>query len=235
MKNKPLIIAHRGYSGKFLENTMLAFLEAIKANCQMIEFDVHLTNDLELVITHDYLLGRTVKAKGAVDDYTLSDLQKLGCSSLKEVLTAVNKRVLLNIELKHETLKTPLHTEIMAIKVLSLINEMNYRDYVVISSFDESILRSLFAIDSKIRLGVLDHYPQKGLKLKLASEIKAYSYHPNFKKLDQSSALKLHANKLLIYPYTANKSLEFKKLLELNVDGIITNQVEDLRSFLNSL
>lgn len=232
MKNKPLIIAHRGYSGKFLENTMIAFLEAIKAQSQMIEFDVHLTSDLELVITHDYHLGRTVKAKGNVDDYTLFDLQKLGCSSLREVLTAVNKKVALNIELKHETLKTPLHTEIMALKVLALINEMNYQSHVVISSFDESILKAIFEIDPSIRLGVLDHYPQKGLKLKLASDIKAYSYHPNFLKLDSKIVSQIRSKNLLIYPYTANTVAEFKKLIELKVDGIITNEVLDLRTYL---
>ena len=51
-------IAHRGYSGNYPENTMLAFQKALEAGVDGIEFDVHLSKDGRLVIIHDELLDR---------------------------------------------------------------------------------------------------------------------------------------------------------------------------------
>jgi glycerophosphoryl diester phosphodiesterase len=86
--------------------------------------------------------------------------------------------------------------------------------------------------DPRIRLGVLDHTPNFGIKFKLINEIKAYSYHPNFLKLEQSDVEKLHAQNLLIYPYTANSTADFERLQKQKVNGIITNQIEDLLTYL---
>ncbi len=235
MKNKPLTIAHRGYSAKFPENSLIAFEEAIKSGAQMIEFDVHLTADQDLVVTHDYVLGRIIKPqgeKGHIDDYTLSQCQQMGLPSLKEVLVLVNKRVALNVELKHETLKSPMHYEGMAQKVLDLIDVLDYRELVIISSFDETVLRTLRSLDSHIALGVLDHTPEINLKCELAKELKAKSYHPHFLHLNRAIVHQLHSQGLLIYPYTANTYAEFQRLLDLGVDGVITNEVGEFLVFL---
>ena len=47
------VFAHRGYSGKYPENTMLAFREAEKAGTDGIELDVQLSKDGQIVIIHD--------------------------------------------------------------------------------------------------------------------------------------------------------------------------------------
>ena len=59
---KPFIIAHRGFSGKFCENTFEAFEEAIACGADFIEFDVNRTKDGHLVIYHDYTIdGKFLK------------------------------------------------------------------------------------------------------------------------------------------------------------------------------
>ena len=65
-------IAHRGFSGRYPENTMLAFEKALEAGAEGIEFDVHLTKDGQLVIIHDELLDRTTDGKGLVADWRSS-------------------------------------------------------------------------------------------------------------------------------------------------------------------
>ncbi|MDD4974146.1 MAG: glycerophosphodiester phosphodiesterase family protein [Bacteriovorax sp.] len=243
--NRPLIIAHRGYSAKYPENTLIAFERAIECKCDMIELDVHLTEDSQLIVAHDYILGRTSNGRGAIDSHSLSDLQKLDCGSwfgkefsnqlmpsLKEVLIKVDKRVTINVELKHETLKTSAHYQIMAENILSLIEELGYRDLIIISSFNEQILRTLRKQDSTIRLGILDNNPEKHFLIELVREISAYSYHKNHIKLNQGNIQQMHRAGLKVYPFTANTIKSFEKLCSLNVDGIITNQVEDLRKFL---
>lgn len=49
---------HRGVSGKYPENTMLAFKKAVEAGCDGIEMDVQLTKDLIPVIMHDEKVDR---------------------------------------------------------------------------------------------------------------------------------------------------------------------------------
>lgn len=58
--------AHRGYSGKYPENTMLAFRKAVEAGADGIELDVQLTKDGVPVIIHDELVDRTTNGKGLV-------------------------------------------------------------------------------------------------------------------------------------------------------------------------
>ncbi|HCJ76546.1 glycerophosphodiester phosphodiesterase family protein [Thermoguttaceae bacterium LCP21S3_D4] len=62
-------IAHRGFSGKYPENTMLAFEKAIEAGCDGIELDVQLSKDGIPVIVHDERLARTTGESGFVWNY----------------------------------------------------------------------------------------------------------------------------------------------------------------------
>ena len=54
--------AHRGFSGKYPENTLLAFSKAIEEGVDGIENDVHLTKDGVLVVMHDELVDRMARA-----------------------------------------------------------------------------------------------------------------------------------------------------------------------------
>ena len=68
--------AHRGFSGEYPENTMIAFEKALEAGCEGIENDVHLTKDGVLVIIHDEEIDRTGNASGWVKDMTYEELAK---------------------------------------------------------------------------------------------------------------------------------------------------------------
>ena len=70
------IFAHRGFSGKYPENTMLAFEKAVEIGVDGIELDVHLTKDNELVIIHDEDVKRTTNGEGLVKDMTLEELME---------------------------------------------------------------------------------------------------------------------------------------------------------------
>ena len=76
MKN----FAHRGFSGKYPENTLLAFQKALDEGVDGIELDVQLTSDGEVVIIHDEKVDRTTDGEGLVVSYTLEQLKKLDAS-----------------------------------------------------------------------------------------------------------------------------------------------------------
>ena len=62
------VMAHRGDSGKYPENTMLAFEKAAEAGADAIELDVQLTRDGEVVVIHDERIDRTTDGTGFVKD-----------------------------------------------------------------------------------------------------------------------------------------------------------------------
>lgn len=71
---------HRGFSGKYPENTLLAFSKAIEEGVDGIENDVHLTKDGVLVVMHDELVDRTTNGKGYIKDKTYEELAQLDAS-----------------------------------------------------------------------------------------------------------------------------------------------------------
>ena len=71
------VFAHRGWSGKYPENTMLAFEKAIELGVDGIELDVHMSADRQLVIIHDETVDRTCNGKGFVKDMTVEELKAL--------------------------------------------------------------------------------------------------------------------------------------------------------------
>ena len=108
------VFAHRGASGDYPENTILAFDKALALDVYGIELDVHKSKDGHLVVIHDEDIQRTFKGKGLVMDYTLSELKKFNCRkfefienlnckipTLREVFELIkNTDIILNIEAK---------------------------------------------------------------------------------------------------------------------------------------
>ena len=69
-----LVAAHRGYSKKYPENTLIAFRKAIEVGSNAIECDVHLSKDEHLIVMHDFDVERTTNGKGRISDLTLDEL-----------------------------------------------------------------------------------------------------------------------------------------------------------------
>ena len=104
------VFAHRGYSGKYPENTMLAFREAEKVGTDGIELDVQLSRDGQIVIIHDETLNRTTNGGGVIADTTWAYISTLrlknGCDittkhkvpTLEDALLLAKGRVMLNLD-----------------------------------------------------------------------------------------------------------------------------------------
>ena len=73
----PKVVAHRGDSHNYPENTLEAFTSAVAMGVDVIETDVHLTKDGHVVIWHDPTLERNTNGSGRVEDYTLAELRQL--------------------------------------------------------------------------------------------------------------------------------------------------------------
>ena len=105
-----ILIAHRGYSAKYPENTILAFEKAI-GKFDMIEFDISYTKDNKFIVIHDDTLIRTSNAAqyNMVDkvwEYEYSELKKLNVGKdqkipLLDEALKFSSQIELNIEIKH--------------------------------------------------------------------------------------------------------------------------------------
>lgn len=71
----PRVVAHRGDSHHYPENTLEAFTSAVAMGIDVIETDVHLTRDNQVVIWHDPTLERNTDGAGRVEDHTLAELK----------------------------------------------------------------------------------------------------------------------------------------------------------------
>jgi len=72
-----LVIAHRGTSARFPENTFAAFDDAVSLGADAIEFDLRLSRDGSAVVIHDPTVDRTTDGTGAVENLSLAELQEL--------------------------------------------------------------------------------------------------------------------------------------------------------------
>jgi len=76
-KRKPLLMAHRGNRTVFPENTISSFQQAWQDGADIIETDLHLSQDDEFICIHDSTLDRTTSGMGPVAEYTLKELKGL--------------------------------------------------------------------------------------------------------------------------------------------------------------
>jgi glycerophosphoryl diester phosphodiesterase len=108
--NTMKVVAHRGYAAKYLENTLEALSEAVKAGATMVEFDVQFTKDLTPIMLHDDNFKRTMGLDLSVFEITQRELQgKVELKQISEVEEVVvwlkaNPGVKAFVELKQESI-----------------------------------------------------------------------------------------------------------------------------------
>lgn len=108
-----LNIAHRGFSSRYPENTLLAFEQALEVGVGWLELDVHQTSDSVPVVIHDATVDRTTDGTGPVAKQSFDDIRRLDAGawkgpdfaglripSLSEALAAAKGRSRLVVELK---------------------------------------------------------------------------------------------------------------------------------------
>ena len=228
MKN----FAHRGFSGRYPENTMLAFRKALEAGVDGIELDVQLTKDGHVVIIHDETVNRTTNGTGLVVEYLLEDLQKLDASSifagqmgfnpiptLREYFELVkDSHIVTNIELKTGVNQYPG----MEAKVLDLIREFKLEDRIIISSFNHHSVMRMKAMAPELVYGFL----ADTWILDAGAYTKSYDvpcYHPSVNMMTQEIVDELKANGRVINVWTVNKEEQIRDLYKKGIDCVIGN------------
>jgi len=218
---KFLVFGHRGARGHEPENTLLSIRRALELGANAIEVDVQCV-DGELIILHDATLNRTTNGRGRVARKTFAALRKLDAGkgeripTLAEVFECVNRRALINIELKGRRTARP-----VAALIECYIQERGwtYDDFLV-SSFHRKELRELAG--GRIPLGILFTRRARGFA-KLARELGAIAIHPPLRFTNEKLIQKAHTLGLRVFVYTVNAAQDIARLRGWGVDGVFTD------------
>ena len=228
--NKFVVCGHRGAMGHATENTLASIKKGIELKADMVEIDVYKIKTGEMVVFHDDDLDRITNAKGKIEDYTFNDLRKVLVSgkhqipTLQEVIETIDKRVVLNIELKGTNTATDTYRIIEEYKKKGWRN----KDFFI-SSFRIGELQKMRSLNTKIAIGLLTYKEPIESIIKTGKNLEAQAINPYYKTLTAENVAVMKANNFKIYPWTVNEPLDIKNLKELKVSGIITDYPERVK------
>lgn len=229
MNKNTLKIGHRGAKGHVVENTLESIQMALDLGVDGIEIDVHLSASGDLVVFHDFTLDRMTNGTGELAKMSLSALKKLTVKklykipSLLEVLDLVDKRCLLNIELKG---KNTAFEVCKSIKIYGATKGWEYEHFIV-SSFQKRELQDVFNIDKNIPLAVLSKASVEDA-MEFANTIKAVAIHPNHALLTPDNVSRAQNLGYKVHTWTVNDVETIQRMKSYGVDGIISDFPERL-------
>ena len=226
-----MIIAHRGASSYAPENTLASIRKAFDLNADGVEIDVQMSRDGELVLQHDWTLEKIAGEKKLVTSADLAELKKIDAGSwfsesfkgeqiplLSEALAAIPDGRLVNIEIKkraddHRNLEE---------KIAELLNDMNMKERVIISSFNHKSIIKISEIDSSLKtaliLSNLMVDPHEYFK-----KFSCYSIHPVVYFIEPELIKIIHDLGMKVITWTVDIPDLAQLLLKIGCDSIITN------------
>ena len=225
------IIAHRGSSSTAPENSKASLIQALRDGASGVEIDLQLTKDNEVVVIHDEKIDRTSSGLGFVKDMTLKELQTYDIGSyfdpkfkserimtLKDALKLLKKSKIINLEIK----KMIDFNHNIEKEVVKVLNEMNLDNIIIISSFNHESLNIIKKLDNSIITAPL-FYSRLYKPWTYAKNIGSNYLHLYYKAVNKTLIKNCHKNDIKVNVFTVDKVKDLKKMININVDGIITN------------
>jgi glycerophosphoryl diester phosphodiesterase len=241
----PTIFAHRGASAYAPENTIAAFVLAVKQEANAVELDAKLTADGEVVVFHDQNVERTTGSRGRVGELTLAELRKLDAGShfdvsfrgepiptLSDVFEAVGKKIFINIELTNYASVN----DSLPDKVAALVSKYDLAEWVMFSSFNPIALWRVRRLLPQIPTGLLALQGKNGaLARSFLGRLLAYdALHPYLGDVTPRLVNKTHHRGCRVHVYTVNQADDMRHLISLGVDGIFTDDPVMAKNVFNS-
>ncbi|MFI6038443.1 glycerophosphodiester phosphodiesterase [Streptomyces sp. NPDC051315] len=231
----PIAFAHRGGAAGGQENTVAQFRRAVDLGYRYIETDVHATRDGKLVAFHDATLDRVTDGVGRIADLPWADVRhaRVGGKEpvpLFEELLETFPEVRWNVDLKAEPALHPL---------LNLIARTGAWDRVCVGSFSEArVTRAQRLAGPRLATS----YGTRGvLNLRLRSwgvpaalrrsavAAQVPEAQSGIQVVDHRFVRAAHARGLQVHVWTVNERDRMHRLLDLGVDGIMTDHIDTLR------
>jgi glycerophosphoryl diester phosphodiesterase len=231
----PRVLAHRGLALEAPENTMLAFLKALSIGVDYLETDVHVSSDGVAVVAHDHDLTRVAGRPERVDELTMAELREVrlgegqGFCSLAEVLDSFPD-ARFNIDIKCDA---------AVASTVKAITDARAAQRVLIASFEgrrrrRAVKQIPGVATSASSAGSAVAFVAASLGLRAVvrwalRNVDAVQLPHRFKGVrivTPRLVAAVHAAGAEVHVWTINSEPEMTQLLELGVDGIVTDRAD---------
>ncbi len=223
-----LVTGHRGASKNYPENTMTAFMKAKELGADWIELDVQQTSDGKIIVIHDLNFHRTTGVYKNTWEMSYDRVKKLNAGNyigfederiplFEDVIKwAKINNIKLNIELKPNRHQTNLES-----KVIDIIKKLNYQDNCVVTSQIYNSIEKVKEYDSSIETVFVTGEIREDIESLTAAD--HFSINEYF--ITPELVTKIHSMGKQIYAWTIDDAINIKRMLDLKVDNIITNDI----------
>jgi glycerophosphoryl diester phosphodiesterase len=242
------VIAHRGASAHAPENTLAAVDLAADLQAHLVEVDVQLTKDGHPVVIHDTTLRRTTDVRSrfpgrgpcSVADLTLAEIRALDAGSwfdaryagaqvptLQEVLDTLRGRAGLLLEVKAPNLYPGIAEAVATVlDGEGWLRAGPQAPRLVVQSFDWDFMRRFTQLAPGVCAGLLGGPPARHRFTEPPTW--ASQRNRNHRRVTGRFVDMVHRHGMVTWPYTVDDPNRMRALIDLGVDGIITNRPDVL-------
>jgi glycerophosphoryl diester phosphodiesterase len=231
----PLIVAHRGDSARFPENTAEAFRGAVEAGADMVELDVQLTKDGKVVVLHDATLDRTTTGSGSVSGKTLAEVKALSAHfpsrfgeafrgatvpTLSEALDVLRGKAGVLVEMKKESVD---ESGALERETVASVQALGMEKEATLISFAPQALKRCLKLAPEIRRG---HLFSRGAAEDVLGATRAAGCEivmPEKGMLTPALAESARSAGLLVVTWVVDDPEELRALGPLGLYGVCTN------------
>jgi glycerophosphoryl diester phosphodiesterase len=223
-----------------MENSLSSFRRAVQEGYRYIETDVHATADGEVVVHHDETLDRTTDGHGRVADlpWTEVRLARVGgrepIARLADVLEELPE-TFFNIDVKSDSAVEP---------IIALLRKAKALQRVCLASFSDNRLARLrrqggpqlltsMGPRSAGALWAAGRIPFAGLAVR-GQVAQVPVSQGRLKVVDEKFVKAAHRRALEVHVWTIDDEADMRALLDLGVDGLVTDRPDVLRQVLRS-
>ncbi|MGE0143008.1 MAG: glycerophosphodiester phosphodiesterase [Planctomycetota bacterium] len=239
----PVVVAHRGASADWPENTLPAFTAALDAGAQVVELDFHQTRDGVLVCLHDKTLDRTTDARAvfggkdvAIAQRTWDEIAALDAGrwkdarfadtripTLEAALEAIQPRAITMIE----------HKAGRAKDLVELLRRRGWVESVIVQSFDWDWLAEVHALEPRLLLGALSGRPLADADLERLPKLGAAIFHQSHQESRVEDLPRLRRAVELLCVYTVDADCSLIGCAAMGIDMITTNRPRRLAELID--
>lgn len=227
---KKRFCAHRGVSALMPENTLPAFAAALALGADEIEFDVRLTRDQKLVVSHDNTLERISDGVGQLSDFTLEELKKLNIGvkhgwqisfcDLEEVFRQFANKIIFNIHIKEAGPEGYLIKELA-----KLVEKYQAYDTVYFAGSPNELAWMLRVAPQISRVAI--QLPSDSIRIfDMAKKYRCAGVQFWFGMFDQALVEKMHEEGIFCNVFYADTPEGYKEYFDMGIDTILTNRMD---------
>lgn len=231
----PIAFAHRGGAGTFPENTLRAFRHAVSLGFTHVETDVHVTADGVAVAFHDGSLDRVTDARGPIAELPWSEVRRARVAGTDEILRLDElledlPDTRINLDPKSDAAVEPLVEALERLDAVERVCVCSFSDRrtkrvrdrlgssLCVGAGPRGIAR-LMAAAGRISTGALDFH---------AAQVPVRARGLTIVRPSVLAAARRH--EIDVHVWTVDDPAEMHRLLDLGVDGIMTDRPEVLRA-----